>query len=59
MGAGAPSVENSHPHVSDADAEFTVVHNGILTNYKLLKEFLVSEFSILCLKDMLCAHAAS
>ncbi len=41
MGAGVPSKENSHPHVSDDNAEFTVVHNGILTNYKFLKEFLV------------------
>lgn len=40
---GAPSVLNSHPHVSDEDCEFTVVHNGILTNYKFLKEFLVSK----------------
>lgn len=38
---GPPSAVNSHPHVSDADCEFTVVHNGILTNFKLLKEFLV------------------
>lgn len=39
---GAPSAINSHPHVSDPECEFTVVHNGIITNYKLLKEFLVS-----------------
>lgn len=39
---GPPSAVNSHPHVSDPECEFTVVHNGILTNYKLLKEFLVS-----------------
>ena len=38
---GPPSALNSHPHVSDANCEFTVVHNGIITNYKLLKEFLV------------------
>uniref|UniRef100_A0A7S0WPK8 glutamine--fructose-6-phosphate transaminase (isomerizing) n=1 Tax=Chlamydomonas leiostraca TaxID=1034604 RepID=A0A7S0WPK8_9CHLO len=38
---GPPSALNSHPHVSDADCEFTVVHNGILTNFKLLKEFLI------------------
>mmetsp|Transcript_5978 Transcript_5978/g.15895 ORF Transcript_5978/g.15895 Transcript_5978/m.15895 type:complete len:698 (-) Transcript_5978:1845-3938(-) len=38
---GVPSVLNSHPHISDEGSEFTVVHNGILTNYKFLKEFLV------------------
>jgi glucosamine--fructose-6-phosphate aminotransferase (isomerizing) len=38
---GPPSAINSHPHVSDPDSEFTVVHNGIITNYKLLKDFLV------------------
>ncbi|KAL6750133.1 hypothetical protein V8C86DRAFT_2820153 [Haematococcus lacustris] len=38
---GVPSAVNSHPQVSDLDCEFTVVHNGIITNYKLLKEFLV------------------
>ncbi len=40
---GPPSVVNSHPHVSDPECEFTVVHNGIITNYNLLKEFLVSQ----------------
>uniref|UniRef100_A0A7R9V3S4 glutamine--fructose-6-phosphate transaminase (isomerizing) n=1 Tax=Chlamydomonas euryale TaxID=1486919 RepID=A0A7R9V3S4_9CHLO len=39
---GSPSAINSHPHVSDPDAEFTVVHNGIITNYKLLKDFLIN-----------------
>lgn len=38
---GPPSPVNSHPHVSDPEGEFVVVHNGIITNYKLLKEFLV------------------
>lgn len=38
---GPPSAVNSHPHVSDPDACFTVVHNGIITNYKLLKDFLI------------------
>lgn len=38
---GVPSAVNSHPHVSDPTCQFTVVHNGIITNYKLLKEFLV------------------
>lgn len=37
---GAPSAVNSHPHVSDPTAQFVVVHNGIITNYKPLKEML-------------------
>ncbi len=41
---GPPSAINSHPHISDKDAQFTVVHNGIITNYKMLKDFLVSIF---------------
>jgi glucosamine--fructose-6-phosphate aminotransferase (isomerizing) len=28
---------HSHPHRSDANNEFTVVHNGIITNYKELR----------------------
>ncbi len=39
---GPPSAVNSHPHVSDPSATFTVVHNGIITNYKMLKDFLVN-----------------
>ena len=38
---GAPSSLNSHPHTSGPDNEFLVVHNGIITNYKALKDFLV------------------
>lgn len=38
---GAPSELNSHPQRSDMDNEFVVVHNGILTNYKDIKKFLV------------------
>ncbi|KAE8225606.1 hypothetical protein CF319_g1678 [Tilletia indica] len=34
---GQPSPLNSHPHRSDPTAEFTVVHNGIITNYRELK----------------------
>lgn len=40
---GAPSVVNSHPQVSDPDAQFSVVHNGIITNYKPLKEMLLAK----------------
>lgn len=37
---GAPSAVNSHPQRSDPENEFVVVHNGIITNYKDLKQFL-------------------
>ena len=38
---GVPSAKNSHPQVSDPDNRFVVVHNGIITNFKALKDFLV------------------
>lgn len=34
---GQPSPLNCHPHRSDPTNEFTVVHNGIITNYRELK----------------------
>jgi len=37
---GEPSPVNSHPHRSDKNNEFVVVHNGIINNYKDLKAFL-------------------
>jgi glucosamine--fructose-6-phosphate aminotransferase (isomerizing) len=38
---GVPSTANSHPQVSEwENLEFVVVHNGIITNYRALKEFL-------------------
>lgn len=37
---GVPSPRNSHPQSSDAGNEFVVVHNGIITNYEVLKETL-------------------
>ncbi|RKP20552.1 isomerising glucosamine-fructose-6-phosphate aminotransferase [Rozella allomycis CSF55] len=37
---GQPSPTNSHPHRSDPKAQFTVVHNGIITNYKELRTLL-------------------
>ncbi|DBB18696.1 hypothetical protein WJX82_003346 [Trebouxia sp. C0006] len=37
---GPPEARNSHPHTSDPLNEFTVVHNGIITNYKTIKELL-------------------
>jgi glucosamine 6-phosphate synthetase-like amidotransferase/phosphosugar isomerase protein len=32
---GAPSQVNSHPQRSDLQNQFVVVHNGIITNYKV------------------------
>ncbi|VEN56013.1 unnamed protein product [Callosobruchus maculatus] len=37
---GVPSEVNCHPHRSDTDNGFVVVHNGIITNYKEVKTFL-------------------
>ncbi len=39
---GAPSHENSHPHLS-TNGKICVVHNGIIENYLLLKEFLTAQ----------------
>lgn len=36
---GAPSDTNSHPHLS-SDGKIALVHNGIIENYLVLKEFL-------------------
>ncbi|XP_031473806.1 glutamine--fructose-6-phosphate aminotransferase [isomerizing] 1 [Nymphaea colorata] len=38
---GPPSPRNSHPQSSGEGNEFLVVHNGIVTNYVVLKETLV------------------
>jgi glucosamine--fructose-6-phosphate aminotransferase (isomerizing) len=40
---GPPSRTNCHPHRSDPNWEFSVVHNGIITNYKELKALLESK----------------
>ncbi|KAM9377022.1 glutamine--fructose-6-phosphate aminotransferase [isomerizing] 2 isoform 2-T2 [Pholidichthys leucotaenia] len=40
---GEPSPLNSHPHRSDKDNEFVVIHNGIITNYKELKKYLIAK----------------
>lgn len=37
---GQPSPINAHPHRSDPSNRFTVVHNGIITNYKELRTLL-------------------
>lgn len=40
---GPPARENCHPQSSDPKNTFTIVHNGIITNYKELKQFLASK----------------
>ncbi|XP_050689455.1 glutamine--fructose-6-phosphate aminotransferase [isomerizing] 2-like isoform X2 [Eriocheir sinensis] len=40
---GVPSDINSHPQRSDENNEFIVVHNGIITNYKDVKQFLIQK----------------
>ncbi|KAF2281045.1 glucosamine-fructose-6-phosphate aminotransferase [Westerdykella ornata] len=40
---GPPSRINCHPHRSDPNWEFAVVHNGIITNYKEIKTLLESK----------------
>ena len=37
---GEPSDINAHPQPSDPDNTFVVVHNGIITNYDVLRKFL-------------------
>jgi glucosamine--fructose-6-phosphate aminotransferase (isomerizing) len=39
---GAPSMVNAHPHL-DCTGRFAVVHNGVITNYKRLRQQLISE----------------
>ena len=45
---GMPNAKNSHPIVSDPTHEFVVVHNGIITNFKTLQNFLVGLLLLLC-----------
>ncbi|XP_054890035.1 glutamine--fructose-6-phosphate aminotransferase [isomerizing] 2 [Poeciliopsis prolifica] len=40
---GEPSAVNSHPQRSDKNNEFVVIHNGIITNYKDLKKYLINK----------------
>ncbi|CCH45212.1 glucosamine-fructose-6-phosphate aminotransferase (isomerizing) [Wickerhamomyces ciferrii] len=37
---GEPKTVNCHPHRSDINNEFVIVHNGIITNYRELKTLL-------------------
>jgi glucosamine--fructose-6-phosphate aminotransferase (isomerizing) len=39
---GAPSEDNSHPH-ADSTGKIVVVHNGIIENYRTLKDRLIKE----------------
>lgn len=38
---GEPSDRNSHPHTSN-DGKLTIIHNGIIENYGILKEEMIS-----------------
>lgn len=40
---GPPSSTNAHPHVSGPDGQFVVVHNGTITNYRALRNFLAAK----------------
>ncbi|XP_057298135.1 glutamine--fructose-6-phosphate aminotransferase [isomerizing] 2-like [Hydractinia symbiolongicarpus] len=40
---GEPSALNAHPQRSDDKNEFVVVHNGIITNYKDIKQYLAKK----------------
>ncbi|XP_038061489.1 glutamine--fructose-6-phosphate aminotransferase [isomerizing] 1-like [Patiria miniata] len=40
---GVPNEINSHPQRSGENNEFLVIHNGIITNYKDIKTFLLSK----------------
>ncbi|MBN3288454.1 GFPT1 aminotransferase, partial [Polyodon spathula] len=40
---GEPNPVNCHPQRSDKNNEFIVIHNGIITNYKDLRQFLESK----------------
>uniref|UniRef100_A0A0N5A8F4 glutamine--fructose-6-phosphate transaminase (isomerizing) n=1 Tax=Syphacia muris TaxID=451379 RepID=A0A0N5A8F4_9BILA len=40
---GSPRDINSHPQRSNSKNEFLVVHNGIITNYRELKSYLISK----------------
>lgn len=40
---GEPKKVNCHPQKSDPNCEFTVVHNGIITNFRDLKTLLINK----------------
>ena len=39
---GPPSKENAHPH-TDCNGEISVIHNGIIENFQVLKEELLQQ----------------
>ena len=39
---GAPSISNAHPHI-DSSGKISIVHNGIIENYRSLKKLLDSQ----------------
>ena len=39
---GAPTERNAHPHM-DGSGRMAIVHNGIIENYRVLKQFLTGE----------------
>ncbi|XP_041707317.1 glutamine--fructose-6-phosphate aminotransferase [isomerizing] 2 isoform X2 [Coregonus clupeaformis] len=43
---GEPNAVNCHPHRSDKNNEFVVIHNGIITNYKELRKYLEGAFAL-------------
>ena len=40
---GPPAERNAHPQISEPTCEFAVVHNGIITNFRPIKEVLIRE----------------
>ncbi|VDM81595.1 unnamed protein product [Strongylus vulgaris] len=40
---GSPKDVNSHPQRSNENNDFMVVHNGIITNYREIKEYLIKK----------------
>ena len=47
---GKPSKINSHPHTDNSNT-FSIVHNGIIENYKDIKKFLMDNTSF-CLRQI-------
>jgi len=48
---GAPSPTNAHPHTSGPLCDFVVVHNGVITIYRALREFLKSHGAEACVLE--------
>ncbi|MEK6190026.1 MAG: glutamine--fructose-6-phosphate aminotransferase, partial [Carnobacterium alterfunditum] len=39
---GVPSIENAHPHQSNS-GRFTIVHNGVIENYKAVRDAFLTD----------------